>query len=66
MQRYSRTHKVIKMLSFSEIGAVADFISVSQKTAIHLPYQKNRSAVTVYIPALFRVKQFLSSQEELE
>jgi len=53
----------------SEIGVVADFVSVSEKTgntSLLSEEQLSNVNVTLYIPALFHLKKFISSQEELE
>jgi len=53
----------------SEIGIVSDFVSVSDKTgntSLLSEEQLSNVNVTLYIPALFHLKKFISSQEELE
>jgi len=53
----------------SEIGVVADFVSVSEKTgntSLLSEEQLSNVNVTLYIPALFHLKKIISSQEELE
>jgi len=52
-----------------EIGVVADFVSVSEKTGNTSSLSEEQLSnvdVTLYIPALFHLKKFISSQEELE
>jgi len=53
----------------SEIGIVSDFISVTDKTgntSFLSEEQLSNVDITLYIPALFHLKKFISSQEELE
>jgi len=53
----------------SKIGIVSDFISVSNKTGNISSLSEEQLSnvdVTLHIPALFHLKKFISSQEELE
>jgi len=58
-----------KKSNHSEIGIVSDFVSVSDKTGNTSSLSEEQLSnvdVTLYIPALFHLKKFISSQEELE
>ena len=53
----------------SEIGIVSNFVSVTDKTgnsSLLSEEQLSNIDATLYIPALFHLKKFILSQEELE
>jgi len=54
-------------VNHSKVGAMANFISVSEKTGTSSMSKQNQiSTVSAYIPMLFQIKKFIQIQEELD
>jgi len=64
-EQHTQTSQTVNQ---SKVGAVADFISVSEKTGntSSISEEQQVSTISVYIPVLFWVKKFIQSQEELD
>jgi len=64
-EQHTQTSQTVNQ---SKVGAVADFISVSEKTGntSSILEEQQVSTVSVYIPVLFQVKKSIQSQEELD